>query len=64
MGNSIEIIIKGDCVMCRMYSSSYSGWVNGSGYSDPTAGKAIDRIDREMQEKAKANKDKKDKQSS
>lgn len=50
--------------MCRMYSNSYSGWVNGSGYSDPTAGKAIDRIDREMREKAKANKDKKDKQSS
>lgn len=50
-------------MMCRIHSVSYSSWVNGSGYSDPTAGKALDRIDREMREKAKAMKDKEEKKS-
>lgn len=44
--------------MCRIHSSS-SIWFNGSGYSDPTAGAALKRIDKEL--KAKAEKQKEEK---
>lgn len=49
---------------CKIYSSSSSFWFNGSGYSDPTAGAALDRIDRELKQKAKAEKQKEEKKAS
>lgn len=43
--------------MCRIYAKTYSSWINGSGYSDPTAGKALDRIERELRQKEKQKKE-------